>query len=62
MKVGGNTTSCTTEPCAAYVIPIPHFPDLEGHRLVLLDTPGFDVTFRDDGYNLKRIAEWLAEW
>ena len=61
MEIGENTTSCTTEPCPAYVIPIPSFPKLKGHRLVLLDTPGFNDTYVDDVDTLKRIAEWLAE-
>jgi hypothetical protein len=61
MKVGNHTTSCTTDPCPAYVIPIPHFPELKGYRLVLLDTPGFDDTFVDDVVVLERIASWLAK-
>jgi len=62
MKVGGDTTSCTTKPCPAYVdIPIPRLAKLEGHRLVLLDTPGFDDTFVEDVAILKGIAEWLAD-
>jgi len=61
MKVGDRTTSCTTKPCPAYVIPIPHFPNLKGYRVVLLDTPGFDDTFVDDVEVLRGIANWLAE-
>jgi len=61
MKVGDHTTSCTTEPYPAYVIPIPDFPNLKGYRLVLLDTPGFDDTFADDVEILKRIGKWLAK-
>jgi len=61
MGVGENMTSHTIKPCPAYVIPIPGFPKLEGHRLVLLDTPGFDDTYVDDVDILKQIAEWLAE-
>ena len=61
MKVGENTTSCTTEPHPAYDIPIPNLPNLKGYRVVLLDTPGFDDTYVDDVKILKHIAEWLAE-
>ena len=31
-------------------------------RIVLVDTPGFDDTYADDGEILRRIAVWLASW
>lgn len=63
MEVGHGPNSCTTKPSPAYVIPIPpsRFPNLEGHRLVLLDTPGFDDTFGRDSVILPQIAEWLGK-
>ena len=61
MEVGHHTTSCTTQLRPAYIFPTPDFPNLEGYRLVLLDTPGFDDTSMGDPEILKVIAEWLAE-
>jgi len=34
---------------------------LKGYRVVLLDTPGFDDTYKDDTTILKEIAGWLAQ-
>jgi hypothetical protein len=41
------------------VDPIPNCPALKGYRLVLLDTPGFDDTHKEDVEILERIAKWL---
>jgi len=60
-KVGNRTTSCTTKPKPVYVDPIPDFPALKGYRLVLLDTPGFDDTYKSDVEILKPIVAWLAD-
>ena len=35
-------------------------PPLEGHRVIVVDTPGFDDTYVDDVEILRRIAVWLA--
>ena len=35
-------------------------PLLEGKRLILLDTPGFDDTAGHEAVILRRIAIWLA--
>ena len=59
MTVGHDIDSCTTDLARVVVDPIPGFPGLKGHRLVLLDTPGFNDTPVDDVI-LKRIATWLA--
>ena len=53
----------STDMCPVVIDPIPAipgFPQLAGHRLILVDTPGFDDTFVDDVVILKRIAKWLA--
>lgn len=34
--------------------------DIRSIRLVLVDTPGFNDTFRDDREILKEITDWLA--
>ncbi|KIM39588.1 hypothetical protein M413DRAFT_193634 [Hebeloma cylindrosporum] len=60
MEVGHDIDSCTADLFRVVIDPIPGFPDLRDHRLVLLDTPGFDDTFVDDVEILKRIATWLA--
>ena len=36
-------------------------PLLEGKRLILLDTPGFDDTAGHEAVILRRIAIWLAK-
>ncbi|KIM39593.1 hypothetical protein M413DRAFT_193716 [Hebeloma cylindrosporum] len=59
-EVGHTTTSCTKKPLPIIVDPIPDCPKLEGYRLVLLDTPGFDDTYAQDEEHSKRIAEWLS--
>lgn len=60
LEVGHSVNSSTKDICPV-VIPIPQsFPRLLGHRLILVDTPGFDDTFVDDVEILKRIATWLA--
>jgi hypothetical protein len=60
LEVGHSVNSSTTEICPVVIEPIPDFPRLAGHRLILVDTPGFDDTFVDDVEILKRIAKWLA--
>ncbi|KDR80545.1 hypothetical protein GALMADRAFT_115308 [Galerina marginata CBS 339.88] len=59
LEVGQRMTSCTTQPCPVVIDPIPGFPNLEGRRLVLVDTPGFDDTYKEDVDILKSIAKWL---
>ena len=61
MTVGHDIGSCTTDVARIVVDPIPGFPRLKGHRLVLLDTPGFNDTLVDDVVILKRIVAWLAD-
>ena len=60
LEVGHSVNSATTDICPVVIDPIPGFPGLAGHRLILVDTPGFDDTFVDDVEILKRIAKWLA--
>ncbi|KAJ3516326.1 hypothetical protein NLJ89_g1188 [Agrocybe chaxingu] len=63
MNVGHSTTSCTTQPCEVDIDIKSKLqvPSLDGYRLVLLDTPGFDDTYKGDLEILKRIAKWLAD-
>ena len=64
MEVSHSLSSCTHQPSAVVINPlllgIENLRNLQNHRLVLLDTPGFDDTFRDDVTILKEIAGWLA--
>ena len=55
LKVGKALNSCTSEiqETAEFV--------LNGRRVVLIDTPGFDDTYRSDMDVLKSIAAFLAE-
>jgi hypothetical protein len=57
-KVNHGLDSCTTL-LKPVVVNIPKGP-FRGRRLVLVDTPGFDDTLRDDSEILHRIAFWLA--
>ena len=55
LKVGDDLKSCTSkiQETAEFV--------LDGRRVVLVDTPGFDDTHRSDADVLKSIAAFLAE-
>jgi GTPase Era involved in 16S rRNA processing len=56
MKVGHTLDPCTTN--IQYAIhDIPNRPDLNGRRIVIVDTPGFHDT---PTAIHKRIARWLA--
>jgi GTP-binding protein EngB required for normal cell division len=59
MLVGHELTSCTIQPQAITINPIPRHSRLKGYRLVLVDTPGFDDTYMGDAEILGRIAKWL---
>ncbi|KIM39590.1 hypothetical protein M413DRAFT_193656 [Hebeloma cylindrosporum] len=62
-EVGHSTTGpCTKQPFPIIVYPIPKRPDLEGYRLVLLDTPGFDATHIIDGETFNSIARCLESF
>ena len=57
MRVGHDFSSCTS--ILQYAI-VDNPPPLAGHRVIIVDTPGFDDTYVDDVENLRRIAVWLA--
>ena len=54
LRVGMNLGSCTDEVQLADEF------TLDGRRLVLIDTPGFDDTTKSDTDVLKMIADFLA--
>ena len=54
LRVGNSVQSCTDAVERAEPF------DLDGRRVVLFDTPGFDDTYVNDGEILRRIAVWLA--
>ncbi|KAH6880600.1 P-loop containing nucleoside triphosphate hydrolase protein [Coprinopsis sp. MPI-PUGE-AT-0042] len=62
VKVGHHLQSCTRD-VTCFLAPVPmHFPGrLQGRRLILVDTPGFDDTFADDSEILTRVTAWLAQ-
>ena len=60
MRVGHELASCTSKLEYFVMDPIPSPSQLQGHRVVIVDTPGFDDTYEDDVEILRRIAVWLA--
>jgi len=59
MAVGHRLAACTTQVTHVVIHSAPGSPLPEGYRLVLVDTPGFDVTYEDDERNLDQVATWL---
>lgn len=62
MVVGYEIESCTSDITSAEVDTskfLRAFPWLKNRRLLLIDTPGFDDTYKDDSKILKSIAKWL---
>ena len=57
MRVGHDVSSCTSKLQYA-IVDTP--PLLVGHRVIIVDTPGFDDTYVDDVEILRRISVWLA--
>ena len=57
--VGHDLKSCTAQLTPVFW-PIPEPAHLQGKRLILVDTPGFDDTYTSDSEILRRIAMWLA--
>ena len=58
MLVGHDIFSCTSKLQYAIIDNPP--PRIKGHRVIIVDTPGFDDTYEDDVEILRRIAVWLA--
>ncbi|KAF9555483.1 hypothetical protein CPC08DRAFT_695552 [Agrocybe pediades] len=58
--VGHGLASCTAE---LHPIPLtlPKNDRLKDHRIILVDTPGFDDTYLGDTAILRLIANWLAK-
>lgn len=62
MPVGHSLNSCTTQVDYAVIKSInPSLPGLEGCRVIMVDTPGFDDTYEGDIDILRRIAVWLEK-
>ena len=59
MPVGHDISSCTSTLQYA-IVDNPSTRKLEGRRVIIVDTPGFDDTYEDDVEILRRIAVWLA--
>ena len=54
LRVGVNLTSCTAE------VELANEFVLDGRRVILIDTPGFDDTNISDAEILEKIAAFLA--
>ncbi|RXW22536.1 hypothetical protein EST38_g3300, partial [Candolleomyces aberdarensis] len=62
VQVGENLVSCTTELEPIVVEgQTNHWRRIRGHRIVIVDTPGFDDTYAEDFVILQRIAKWLEK-
>ena len=59
MPVGHDISSCTSTLQYA-IVDNPSTRILEGRRVIIVDTPGFDDAYEDDVQILRRIAVWLA--
>ncbi|RXW11776.1 hypothetical protein EST38_g14079 [Candolleomyces aberdarensis] len=61
-KVGEDLVSCTSQ-LESIVIEgqTNNWKRIRGHRIVIVDTPGFDDTYAGDFEILQRIAQWLEE-
>jgi len=60
MKVGHRLTSCTANLETVVIDPSDRFPILKNHRIVIVDTPGFDHVIAEEAKVSQRIASWLA--
>ncbi|RXW17097.1 hypothetical protein EST38_g8749 [Candolleomyces aberdarensis] len=60
--VGEELVSCTSQ-LESIIIEgqTNHWKRIKGHRIVVVDTPGFDDTYVGDFVILQRIARWLEE-
>ncbi|KAF8064984.1 P-loop containing nucleoside triphosphate hydrolase protein [Lyophyllum atratum] len=62
MEVGHKLTSCTSNLQVSVIESIESpYQALKGHRVIIVDTPGFDDTYEGDAEILRRIAVWLKE-
>jgi len=52
--VGHELESCTKEPSCAAI-------DVQGRQILLVDTPGFDDTYRSDKEILESITNWMED-
>jgi hypothetical protein len=59
VKVGYELTSCTANLTSVILEPRKPPKNLNDHRVVVVDTPGFDDTDVGDAEILRRIAKWL---
>ncbi|KAJ2932714.1 hypothetical protein H1R20_g4381, partial [Candolleomyces eurysporus] len=61
-EVGSALASCTNH-LESVVIEgqTNNWKRIRGHRIVIVDTPGFDDTYTGDYETLQRIARWLEE-
>jgi len=60
MEVGHKLISCTANLETVVIDPGDRFPSLKNHRIVIVDTPGFDHAIAEEVKVLQRIVSWLA--
>ncbi|KAJ2931923.1 hypothetical protein H1R20_g5182, partial [Candolleomyces eurysporus] len=60
--VGEDLVSCTSQVESIIIEgQTNHWKRIKGHRIVIVDTPGFEDTYVGDFVILQRIARWLEE-
>jgi len=58
MKVGSDLASCTAELDFGY---LEGYPSLDGYRIALVDTPGFNDQSVGDLETSEKISNWLRQ-
>jgi hypothetical protein len=48
-------------PCTDQIRSVSVTHPKDGHRIVFIDSPGFDDAFVDDAVRLKQISNWLKK-
>jgi len=61
MKVGSDLASCTAELDFGYLETIEGYPSLDGYRIALVDTPGFNDHSVGDLETSEKISNWLRQ-
>jgi len=62
MPIGHGLSSCTNDVFASrlsFDVVYESFSVFKNHRLIIVDTPGFDDTYEGDLNILHKIGKWL---
>jgi len=60
MKVGHQLSSCTPKVETVVIDPSNRFPGLKNHRIIIVDTPGFDDACVSNVEILRGFTNWLT--